>query len=85
MTLLQVGGWKADNGFRPGHSKMIYGVLKREIPNTQLKVAPHINSEISTWKRDYHSLSLMLNRSGIGFNSEAGTELSVTTNNGHKL
>lgn len=21
------GGWKADNGFRPGHSKMIYACL----------------------------------------------------------
>lgn len=66
------GGWKADNGFRPGHSKMIYNVLKREIPNTELKVSPHINSKISTWKRDYHSLSLILDRSGIGFNSDGG-------------
>ncbi|KAG6421189.1 hypothetical protein SASPL_117739 [Salvia splendens] len=66
------GGWKADNGFRPGHSKMIYNVLKREIPNTELRVSPHINSKIATWKRDYHSLSNILNRSGIGFNSDCG-------------
>ncbi|XP_047945053.1 uncharacterized protein LOC125191691 isoform X2 [Salvia hispanica] len=66
------GGWKADNGFRPGHSKMIYVVLKREIPNTELRVSPHINSNIATWKRDYHSLSNILNRSGIGFNSDGG-------------
>ncbi|KAG6383490.1 hypothetical protein SASPL_156757 [Salvia splendens] len=44
------GGWKADNGFRPGHSKMIYNVLKREIANTELKVTAHINSKIGTWK-----------------------------------
>lgn len=44
------GGWKADNDFRSGHSKMVYNVLKREIPNTELRVSPHINSKISTWK-----------------------------------
>ncbi|KAG6430506.1 hypothetical protein SASPL_108576 [Salvia splendens] len=45
---------------------------KREIPNTELRVSPHINSKIATWKRDYHSLSNILNRSGIGFNSDGG-------------
>ncbi|KAG6385815.1 hypothetical protein SASPL_154696 [Salvia splendens] len=53
------GGWKVDNGFRPGHSKMIYNMLKREIPNTELRVSHHINSKIATWKRDYHSLALL--------------------------
>lgn len=79
------GGWKADNYFRPGHSKMIYNFLKREIPNTELKVSPHINSKVSTWKRDYGSLSLMLNRSGIGSTQTVGLGSSVTMTNGLKL
>ncbi|XP_047945776.1 uncharacterized protein LOC125192284 [Salvia hispanica] len=31
---------------------------------------PHIYSKITTWKRNYGSLKMMLNHSGIGFNSD---------------
>lgn len=62
-------GWKFDNGFRPGYATRVYQVLKREIPDIQIKVCPHINSKITTWKRDYGSLSFILDRSGIGFNA----------------
>ncbi|KAL1557052.1 hypothetical protein AAHA92_10867 [Salvia divinorum] len=64
------GGWKSDNGFRPGYLTRVAEVMKREIPHTQLKAQPHINSKITTWKRCYYSLSLILDRSGVGFNSD---------------
>ncbi|KAG6418202.1 hypothetical protein SASPL_120402 [Salvia splendens] len=47
---LVAGGWKADNGFRPGYATRVYQVTKCEIPDTQLKVSPHINSKITTWR-----------------------------------
>ncbi|KAL1567872.1 hypothetical protein AAHA92_03299 [Salvia divinorum] len=43
--------------------------MKREMPDTQLLVNPHINSKITTWKRCYNSMLLILDRSGVGFNS----------------
>lgn len=66
---LVAGGWKADNGFRLGYATRVHQVMKREIPNLQLKVSPHINSKIHTWKREYQTLSLILDRSGVGFNA----------------
>ncbi|KAG6420245.1 hypothetical protein SASPL_116767 [Salvia splendens] len=61
-------GWKADNGFRGGYLGKIEDALRREFPNTDLKVNPHIQSKIHTWKKHYGALSQVLSRSGIGFN-----------------
>ncbi|XP_042025292.1 uncharacterized protein LOC121772317 isoform X1 [Salvia splendens] len=66
---LVAGGWKSDNGFRNGYATRVYQVMKREIPDTELKVSPHINSKITMWKREYGALSTILDRSGVGFNS----------------
>lgn len=41
--------------------------MRHEFPNTDLKVNPHIQSKIHTWKKHYGALSQVLNRSGIGF------------------
>ncbi|KAL1535659.1 hypothetical protein AAHA92_28414 [Salvia divinorum] len=62
--------WKSDNGFRAGYLTRVEEILKRELPTTDMKVHPHIHSKINTWKRCYHSLSLILDRSGVGFNSD---------------
>ncbi|XP_057766535.1 uncharacterized protein LOC130987001 [Salvia miltiorrhiza] len=62
-------GWKFDNGFRAGFLTKLEDALKKEVPGTDLKASPHINSKIGTWKKNYYSLSAMLTRSGIGFSA----------------
>ncbi|KAG6392976.1 hypothetical protein SASPL_147206 [Salvia splendens] len=64
--VLQIQKVKVDRTFRPGYATKVYQVLKREISDIQIKV---FNSKITTWKRDYDSLSLILDRSGVGFNA----------------
>ncbi|KAL1568829.1 hypothetical protein AAHA92_00388 [Salvia divinorum] len=81
---LVVTGWKADNGFRGGYHRRILEVMKREFPRTDLKITPHITSKISQWKKNYSSLCGILGRSGIGFNLNNTTRLTVTTTNGNK-
>ncbi|KAG6389220.1 hypothetical protein SASPL_150682 [Salvia splendens] len=71
-------GWKSDNGFRGGYAQKIEEWLKNEFPSTDfrggygqcvaLKATPHIQSKITTWKRNYYPLSKILDRSEVGFN-----------------
>ncbi|KAL1534924.1 hypothetical protein AAHA92_31039 [Salvia divinorum] len=62
-------GWKSDNGFRSGYLTRVDKAIRREFADTDLKIQPHIQSKINTWKRCYHSLAFILGRSGVGFNS----------------
>ncbi|KAL1545531.1 hypothetical protein AAHA92_22246 [Salvia divinorum] len=62
-------GWKSDNSFRAGYLKRIEDSLRKEFPATDLKGTPHINSKISSWKKSFNSLQLILTRTGVGFNS----------------
>ena len=70
MLELLARGWKSDNGFRTGYLGKIEDSLRKEFPNTDLKGTPHITSKISAWKKSYTSLSKILARSGVGFNSD---------------
>ena len=65
---LTANGWKADNGFRTDYLMRAREAIKREFPNTDIMPHLHIYSKITTWKRQYNSLKMMLNLSGIGFN-----------------
>ncbi|KAG6387655.1 hypothetical protein SASPL_152847 [Salvia splendens] len=67
---LAANGWKSDNGFRSGYLVRAREAIKSEFPNTDIMPHPHIYSKITTWKRNYGSLKMMLNHSGIGFNSD---------------
>ncbi|KAL1564394.1 hypothetical protein AAHA92_06744 [Salvia divinorum] len=49
--------------------------MKHEMSDTQLLVNPHINSKITTWKRCYNSLLLLLDRAKIGFNSDNDSKI----------
>ncbi|XP_057796384.1 uncharacterized protein LOC131012445 [Salvia miltiorrhiza] len=42
--------------------------LKKNFPGTNIKGMPHIHSKISTWKKNYNSLTYMLDKTGFGFN-----------------
>ncbi|KAG6391419.1 hypothetical protein SASPL_149173 [Salvia splendens] len=62
-------GWKADNGFRSGYLFKLEESMRREFPNTDLRVSPHISSKLHTWKKFYSAVSSILERSGVGFNN----------------
>ncbi|XP_042053810.1 uncharacterized protein LOC121798732 [Salvia splendens] len=70
MLELLAQGWKSDNDFRNGYFEEIEDSLRKEFPNTDLKGTPHITSRISAWKKNYTSLTKILGRSGVGFNSD---------------
>ncbi|KAL8469879.1 hypothetical protein ACS0TY_032662 [Phlomoides rotata] len=56
MKKIVLEGWKTENGFKV-------------FPNTDLKPEPHINSRITVWKRNYHSLFEILKNTGVGLDS----------------
>ncbi|XP_057766827.1 uncharacterized protein LOC130987196 [Salvia miltiorrhiza] len=68
MKELVVQGWKSDNGFRVGYLGKLEESVKHVLPGTDLKGIPHIHSRISTWKKNYNSLVLILGKTGVGFN-----------------
>ena len=70
MKKLTTAGWKSDNGFRAGYLVRCREVIKREFSKTDICVQPHIYSKVSTWKKNYSSLLNIINRSGVGFNSD---------------
>lgn len=61
-------GLKCDNGFKAGYLHLLEQAMVSAFPYTDLKGDPHINSKIHVWKKQYGSLSTMLNRSGFGWN-----------------
>ncbi|XP_057803639.1 uncharacterized protein LOC131018973 [Salvia miltiorrhiza] len=65
---LVVQGFKSDNGFRAGYLGKLEEALKSFFPGTDLKGMPHVHSKLSTWKRNYSSLSTILEKTGVGFN-----------------
>ncbi|KAG6412479.1 hypothetical protein SASPL_125158 [Salvia splendens] len=70
MLELLARGWKSNNGFSSGYLGRIEDNLRVEFPNTDLKGTPHITSKITAWNKNYISLTKILARSGIGFNSD---------------
>ncbi|KAG8372856.1 hypothetical protein BUALT_Bualt12G0110500 [Buddleja alternifolia] len=42
--------------------------MSKIFPGTDLRAMPHINSKIHVWRKDYGSLTIMLKKSGIGWN-----------------
>ncbi|KAL8509515.1 hypothetical protein ACS0TY_016653 [Phlomoides rotata] len=62
-------GWKTENGFRVGYLNLLSTYMKQVFPNTDLKPEPHINSRITVWKRNYHSLFEILKNTGVGLDS----------------
>ncbi|KAL8475712.1 hypothetical protein ACS0TY_028392 [Phlomoides rotata] len=62
-------GWKAENGFRAGFQRELERGMKRKFPGTDIIATPHINSKIHAWKKEYGTLSDLLSKSGIGWNS----------------
>ncbi|KAG8379503.1 hypothetical protein BUALT_Bualt07G0095200 [Buddleja alternifolia] len=57
-------GWKSDNGFRTGYLRELEQAMIKTFPGTNLCAQPHINSKIHTWKKQYGSLFMMMDKSG---------------------
>ena len=72
---LAAHGWKFDNRFQVGYLTHIKEAIRREFPKTGICPHPHIYSKITTWKMNYGSLMMMLNHSGIGFNSDGNYKI----------
>ncbi|KAL8483563.1 hypothetical protein ACS0TY_026301 [Phlomoides rotata] len=62
-------GWKAENGFRAGFQRELERGMRARLPGTDILANPHINSKIHVWKKEYGTLSDVLSKSGIGWNS----------------
>ncbi|KAG8386295.1 hypothetical protein BUALT_Bualt03G0134200 [Buddleja alternifolia] len=65
-------GWKSDNGFRTGYLHELEQAMIKTFPGTNLRAQPHINSKIHTWKKQYGSLFMMMDKSGVGWNETTG-------------
>ncbi|KAL8496199.1 hypothetical protein ACS0TY_020057 [Phlomoides rotata] len=61
--------WKAENGFRAGFQRELERGMRARLPGTDKLANPHINSKIHVWKKEYGTLSDLLSKSGIGWNS----------------
>ncbi|KAG8371301.1 hypothetical protein BUALT_Bualt13G0073500 [Buddleja alternifolia] len=60
--------WKSDNGFRTGYLRELEQAMIKTFPGTNLRAQSHINSKIHTWKKQYGSLFMMMDKSGVGWN-----------------
>ncbi|KAL8470222.1 hypothetical protein ACS0TY_032907 [Phlomoides rotata] len=69
MKKIVFEGWKTENGFKIGYLNLLSTYMKQVFPNTDLKHEPHINSRITVWKRNYHSLFEILKNTGVGLDS----------------
>ncbi|KAH6827597.1 hypothetical protein C2S53_015282 [Perilla frutescens var. hirtella] len=70
LDMVNLGTYKADNGFKPGYLAFIEEKLQVSLPNSGVKAKPHIESRIKTLKRDFNIVYDMLNgsnTSGFGY------------------
>ena len=60
MKDLVARGWKSDNTFRGGYLGKVEEWPQKEFPRTDLKVNPHIQSNITAVKKSYNLLAKIL-------------------------
>nr|KAJ0200969.1 hypothetical protein LSAT_V11C600299580 [Lactuca sativa] len=63
----------ADNGFKPSYLKVVQQLLDVSLPNSGLKVGPHIKSRMKTWKKHFnivHEMVYGTNTSGFGWDTD---------------
>ncbi|XP_057778464.1 uncharacterized protein At2g29880-like isoform X3 [Salvia miltiorrhiza] len=73
LDMVNIGAYKADNGFKPGYLSFIEEKLQVSLPNSGLKAKPHIESRIKTLKKDFHIVYDMVNgnnTSGFGYDAD---------------
>ncbi|XP_047963587.1 uncharacterized protein LOC125208075 isoform X2 [Salvia hispanica] len=77
MKELVATGWKSENGYRAGYLTRALEALKHEFPKTDICVHPHIKSRIQSWKKNYYSPMQILDRSGVGFNTDGDYKIDI--------
>ncbi|XP_074307354.1 uncharacterized protein LOC141642445 [Silene latifolia] len=73
QDLLDLGGWKADNGqFKNGAYAKIETFMEQKLPGSGKKAEPHIESRVKTLRKHYDAIVEMLSpqASGFGWNDE---------------
>ncbi|KAK4388325.1 hypothetical protein Sango_2439100 [Sesamum angolense] len=71
LDMVNVGAYKAENGFKPGYLNYVEEKMQVSLPNSRLKAKPHIESRIKTLRRDFNIVYDMLNGSNTsGFGSD---------------
>ncbi|CAI9259261.1 unnamed protein product [Lactuca saligna] len=73
VNMTNVGGFKADNGFKSGYLQHLEQALKQSLQNSGLLGKPHIESKIKTMKKDLQCVYDMVNgsnTSGFGYDPE---------------
>ncbi|KAH6783900.1 hypothetical protein C2S52_008859 [Perilla frutescens var. hirtella] len=69
LDMVNLGKFKAENGFQPGYLNYAEEKLQVVLPDSGLKAKPHIESRIKTLKRYFHIVYDILNEpntSGFG-------------------
>ncbi|CAI9302515.1 unnamed protein product [Lactuca saligna] len=72
VNMVNMGGFKADNGFKSGYLLHLENALKEKISNSDILGKPHIKSRIKTMKKDWYVVYDMVNgtnTSGFGYDS----------------
>ncbi|KAG8373374.1 hypothetical protein BUALT_Bualt11G0017600 [Buddleja alternifolia] len=64
--------WKLDNGFRTRYLHELEQAMIKTFPDINLHAQPHINSKSHTWKKQYGSLFIMMNKNRVGWNETTG-------------
>ncbi|GFS37529.1 hypothetical protein Acr_00g0052480 [Actinidia rufa] len=59
--------WSADNGFKPGFFSLVEKQLEKVLPESHLKVEPHIESKVKYWRQMYSKVFDILHLSGFGW------------------
>ncbi|KAL8496984.1 hypothetical protein ACS0TY_020604 [Phlomoides rotata] len=60
--------WKTENGFRPDYLQKLEEKMREKLSGIDMRASPHINSQITIWKRHHGSLQIALSDTGSGFN-----------------
>ncbi|GFS32816.1 hypothetical protein Acr_00g0024850 [Actinidia rufa] len=59
--------WSDDNGFKPGFFSSLEKQLDKVLPESHLKVDPHIESKVKYWRQTYNKVFDILQLSGFGW------------------
>ncbi|KAG8367428.1 hypothetical protein BUALT_Bualt16G0070800 [Buddleja alternifolia] len=65
-------GWESNNGFCTRYLCELEQAMIKSFMGTNLCAQPYINSKIHTWKKQYGSLFVMMDKSGVGWNETTG-------------
>ncbi|KAL8536670.1 hypothetical protein ACS0TY_012022 [Phlomoides rotata] len=67
--LVASGNWKIENDFRPGYLQKLEEKIRLNLPGTDIRAFPNINSKIHMWKKHHGCIQLALSETGCGFNT----------------